>query len=57
MKTTGRKKSTNIVDKRSYFGTESMNGIQWKNKVAKFVNDSFQQAGSNQKPTTRFEKK
>lgn len=51
MKTKGRPKSTNIEDKRSYFGSESVgNGINWKGNVNSFKMESFKAAREYSKP-------
>lgn len=56
MKTQGRPKSRNIEDKRSYFGTESMNKIAWKNKVGAFYGQSITGASRNEKSGMTFTK-
>lgn len=47
MKTRGRKKSSNIVDKRSYFGTKSDSGMSWNAKVSSFVGVAMKDASQN----------
>ena len=47
MKTRGRKKSTNVVDKRAYFGTKSDSGMSWNAKVSAFVGVAMKDASQN----------
>lgn len=58
MKTKGRRKSKNVIDKRSYFGSEAHSGIEWKQRVKSFELDSFKSARefSGTKSYNKFKK-
>lgn len=57
MKVSGRPKSKNIEDRRSPFGSDSVNpNYEWKNKVGAFYGQSITGASRNERSGMKFTK-
>lgn len=56
MKTQGRPKSRNIEDRRTPFGSNSLNGMTWLSKVEAHYRTSIKDAASNKSSGSKFTK-